>query len=82
MGFAIEFKSHPEANCNPYPVNYYCYNIHCPPRQGEYKHPRQDGTYKSVILVSKKGTPYRRKRWVCDHCGMQMTGTVSMFVFD
>jgi hypothetical protein len=82
MGYAIEFKTHPEANCNPYPVDYYCYNTDCPPRQGEYKYPRQDGTYKWATIISRKGNSYRSKRWVCDHCGRVMTGTVSMFTFD
>lgn len=81
MGRAIEFKSHPEANYNPFVVNYYCYHDDCPGRTKEKPWPKQDGTYKYTTVISKKGTAYRRKRWVCDHCGKVMTGTVSMYVF-
>jgi len=77
----IEFKTHPEANYNPFPVTYYCYHNDCPARQGEYKHPRSDGEYKWTTVISKKGNPYRKKCWVCSHCGKIMTGTVSMYTF-
>jgi len=81
MGRAVEFKTHPEANYNPFPVKYYCYYDDCPGRTKDDPCPKQDGTYRYIKVKSKKGNFYYRKRWVCDHCGRVMTGTVSMYVF-
>ena len=78
---ATEYKSHPEANYNPFPVDYYCYEKDCKGRENNHGAPCSDGTYKYTTVLSKKGNPYRRKRWVCNHCGAVIAGTVSVYVF-
>ncbi len=81
MGYAIEYKEHPDANYNPFPVQYYCYENNCTGREKYHGSPHSEGSYKWTTVISKKGNSYRRKRWICDHCGKVMTGTVSMYVF-
>ena len=76
MGYAIEYKTHPEANEN-YPVTYYCYENDCKVRKKHKGTPHSEGTYKYTKVISKNGKPYYRKRWVCDYCGKVMVGTVS-----
>jgi len=79
---AMEFKAHPDANYNPFVVTYYCYHAACPGRTKEKPWPKNDGEYKWTTVISRNGKPYRRKLWVCDHCGRVMDGTVSMYVFE
>jgi hypothetical protein len=59
--------------------NAYCYNSKCSPRTKEKPWPRSDGEYKRVTVTSKKGTQYKRKLFVCQHCGERMQFVASAY---
>lgn len=73
----IEARYSEEARNGTYIVTYYCYNDRCPVRTKEKPYPRSDGELKWVQCISKKGNTYRRKKWVCIHCGEVMQGTIN-----
>ena len=76
----MELKYSQEANNGHYWVNYYCYNDKCPARTKEKPWPRSDGKQKWVQCISKKGNPYKRKRWICKHCGEEMQGVINVMI--
>ena len=59
--------------------NAYCYSSDCPVRTKKEPWPRSNAVLKWVKRISKKGNEYRRKVWVCEHCGYKMQFTFSMF---
>lgn len=65
------------ANNGNYYVTYYCYGTNCPARTDKEPWPHSNGHLKQIELISKKGNKYKRKRWHCDHCGKEMSGTVN-----
>ena len=73
----IEAHYSEEARNGTYIVTYYCYNDRCPVRTPEKPYPRSDGERKYITVISKKGNPYRKKTWICKHCGEEMQGTIN-----
>jgi hypothetical protein len=68
------FRKSIHANSGFYIVTFYCYNSKCPSKTKKEPWPHSDGEEKSTKFISKKGTIYYKKQYVCKHCNEVMTG--------
>ncbi len=59
-------------------VEWFCYYSECSGRTKERPSPTSNGTKKPKKLISRKGNEYIRNVYFCNHCGKEMTATMSM----
>ena len=72
-------KTDRDLACNKYHgTSFYCYASDCPVRTKEEPWPRANYRMGWLKVKSKNGKFYRKRTYICNHCGREMTAVANL----